>query len=299
VSPFWSAFIISLVVINVAGAAWLMHIYSKRVVTEAQAADEFETHVWDEDLVELNNPLPRWWFLLFWISTAFLVAYLIIYPGFGSFSGVSKWSQVGQYEAEVAAADAKYGAVIAKFAQLPYADIATDPDAMRLGRSLFNNNCTTCHGSDARGAKGFPNLTNADWLYGGSPAAITQSITYGRNGVMPAFGAVLGPEGTNEVLAYTLSLSRQDGVDSQLVDAGGNKFVQFCSACHLPTGTGMQALGAPNLTDDVWLHGDNADDIRDVITNGRSNQMPAQQDQLSEQKIKVLVAYVMGLSTSR
>jgi len=288
---FWSLYVIVLTAGSVLGCILMLTVFSKRHV------DEKEDHVWDEDLREYNNPLPRWWLGLFWITVVFLVVYLVVYPGMGAFDGVTGWSQQSQYDAEVAAAEERYGDIFAAFDGVPLDELADDPDAVRLGQNLFQNNCAMCHGSDARGARGFPNLTDDAWLYGGSAVTIEQSITNGRTGVMPALGAALGEDGTEQVVGYVLSLSGGEvppGVDTA---AGQQKFVQFCSACHMPTGTGNPALGAPNLTDGAWLHGGGAADITDVIMTGRVNQMPAQGDALGPGRIRALVAYVMSLGS--
>ena len=294
----WSIFIIVLVLINVVGSLWLLQRLSSPKGTSAGGAEETTGHVWDQDIVEGNNPLPRWWLGLFWITAFFLLAYLVVYPGFGNLPGISNWTQIDQYEEEVARAEERYGNVFAAFSDVPLAELAQNAEAVALGRNLFMNHCASCHGSDARGAKSFPNLTDAAWLYGSAPETVLMSISNGRNGVMPGLGAALGDEGVNEITAYTLSLSNRDGVDQSLVAAGQQKYMQFCVACHGPTGTGNQALGAPNLTDDVWLHGSSVEDIVDIIANGRINAMPAQSDLLSEQRIRTLVAYVLSLSAT-
>ncbi|MGI9329629.1 MAG: cytochrome-c oxidase, cbb3-type subunit III [Gammaproteobacteria bacterium] len=290
----WNAFVIGLVLIQVVGALWLLMSLTSNPKDEGEA--DTTGHTWDGDLKEYNNPLPRWWLYLFWLTAIWMLGYLIIYPGLGNIAGTLGWSQEGQYEQEVAAAEARYGDIFAAFSTMSIADMAAEPEAVRLGRNLYLNNCATCHGSDARGARGFPNLSDGIWQYGGDPAVIVQSITNGRIGVMPALGAALGEAGTDEVVAYVQSLSGAATVDASGVAAGQQKFVQFCSACHGVTGTGMAALGAPNLTDDTWLHGGSAEIIRDIIMNGRQNQMPAQRELLSEDRIRVLAAYVLSLN---
>jgi cytochrome c oxidase cbb3-type subunit 3 len=291
-SGFWSAFIIVLVIVQVAGALWLLATFTK-----AKSATESDTtgHVWDGDLKEWNNPLPRWWLILFWVTAIWTVVYLVIYPGMGRFEGLTGWSQTGQYDVEVAESEARYGNVYAAFAGMSLSDMASEPGAIRLGRNLYLNNCSTCHGSDARGAKGFPNLTDGSWLYGGSPEAILASIANGRIGVMPALGAAMGEAGTNAVVQYVLSLSGGSSADAETLAQGQQQYMQFCVACHGPDGKGMQALGAPNLTDGYWLHGGDAETIYDIIMSGRQNQMPAQRDLLSDDRIRVLTAYVLSL----
>jgi cytochrome c oxidase cbb3-type subunit 3 len=288
----WSLFVIAIVLINVIGAVWMLQVLSRRDPAEQQQST---THVWDKDLTELNNPLPLWWLGLYWITVIFSVAYLVIYPGFGNFSGLAGWSQARQYENEIANADEHYGNIFAAFADMPLQAMSRDAEAVKLGRNLYANYCTTCHGSDARGARGFPNLRDGAWLYGGSPEAIESTIANGRVGVMPALGPALGEQGTEEVVDYVMSLSGRGDKSSDTLAGGKQKYGQMCAACHGPTGTGIAALGAPNLTDDVWLHGGAAEDVRDVIKYGRVNEMPAQRNLLNEDRIRTLVAYVLSL----
>lgn len=290
----WSLFVIALIVINVGGALWMLQALSQRRTFEEQQTTE---HVWDEDLMELNHPLPRWWLWLYWITVIFSVIYFVIYPGFGNLPGVTGWTQTEQYATEIADADEHYGNIFAAFTDVPLEDMAKDPEAIRLGRNLYANFCTTCHGSDARGARGFPDLTDGAWLYGGSPQTIQLSITNGRTGVMPALGAALGEQGTDEVVDYVLSLSGRGEATTADLAAGQQKFSQMCSACHGMDGTGIAALGGADLTDDVWLHGSAREDIRDVIVNGRVNEMPAQRTLLNEDRIRTLVAYVVSLGS--
>jgi len=297
-SGFWSAFIIVLVVAQIVGALWLLQAFTRRPTSEGSGA-ETTGHVWDGDLREYNNPLPRWWLMLFWLTAAFAVGYLVIFPGLGSFSGLLGWSQQEQYREQLAAAEERYGDIYAAFDGMSLQAMADDPDAVRLGRNLFLNNCATCHGSDGRGARGFPNLADDSWLYGDSSQAIMQTLTNGRVGVMPALGAALGEEGLDQVVAYVRQLGRLGDVDAQKAAAGEPKYAQFCASCHGAEGKGMQALGAPNLTDDAWLHGSDEQTIRDVILNGRVNRMPAQKDLLSEDRIRTLGAYVLSLSGER
>ncbi len=290
----WNAFVIGLVLIQVLGALWLLMSLTSNPQDEGEG--DTTGHTWDGDLKEYNNPLPRWWLYLFWLTAIWMLVYLVIYPGLGNIAGSLGWSQTGQYEEEIAAADARYGDIFAAFNDMTVADMAAEPEAVRLGRNLYLNNCATCHGSDARGARGFPNLSDGIWQYGGDPAVIVQTITNGRIGVMPALGAALGEGGTDEVVAYVQSLSGAGSADPAVLAAGQQKYVQFCSACHGATGQGMAALGAPDLSDDSWLHGGSAEIIRDIIMNGRQNQMPAQRDLLSEERIRVLAAYVLSLN---
>jgi cytochrome c oxidase cbb3-type subunit 3 len=292
-SAFWSWFIIILTVGNIVGCVWLLQSQSK--LPAGVSTEDTTGHVWDDNLTEYNKPMPRWWLILFWLTAIFGAVYLILYPGLGSFGGTRGWSQVAQYERERAEAEARFGNVFRAFADIPLAELAGNADAVRLGRNLFLNNCATCHGSDGRGARSFPNLTDDAWLYGKAPETIEATITNGRIGVMPALGAALGEEGVAEVAAYVVSLSRPGEGDSAAVATGAEKFQLFCTACHGPEAKGNPAIGAPNLTDDDWLHGRTVADIRDVITNGRTNQMPAQLEILGPDRIRVLVAYLLSL----
>jgi len=292
-SDSWSVFVIVLTVVNIVAAIWLLQVYSRRKT----AGDPDTTgHVWDRDLREYNNPLPRWWLWLFWLTVLFSLAYLLIYPGLGKLAGSQGWSQTGQYDDEMQAAEERYGVLFARFATVPLPELAADPAALAAGRNIFLNNCAGCHGADARGAIGYPNLTDAAWLHGGSPEAVLQTITNGRIGVMPALGAAIGEQGVDEVVAYILSLSRTASADAAVVAAGEQKFTQFCSSCHGAGGVGNPLLGAPNLADDAWLHGGSEAQIRDVILRGRVNQMPAQSAVLSENRIRAVAAYVLSLS---
>lgn len=294
-SNFWSAFITILALGNILGC-WLLIRWTAKPRPGEATAEETTGHVWDGDLTEYNKPMPRWWLWLFYISIVFALGYLVLYPGLGKFGGLLGWSQYDAYDAQVAAAEERVAPLFDKYAATPVAQLAGDPSAMDTGRRLFANNCAVCHGSDARGATGYPNLTDNDWLYGGSPEAITQTIMHGRNGTMPGWKPVLGEDGVKQVAAYVYQLNGRSAPDAQLVAAGEKQFATTCVACHGTDAKGNQAIGAPNLTDDTWLHGSSIETIRDVIANGRMSQMPAHADLLGEQRVHVLAAYVYSLS---
>jgi cytochrome c oxidase cbb3-type subunit 3 len=259
--------------------------------------DNTTGHVWDGDLREMNNPLPRWWVGLFLITIVFSLGYLALYPGLGTHAGQLTWTSTGQYDEEVAKANQALEPMYAKFAGMPPEELAKDPQAMAIGDRLFMNNCAQCHGSDARGSKGFPNLTDADWLHGGSHAKIKETLVNGRNGLMPPMAAAVGtPEDVRNLAQYVLSLSNSPH-DSLKAALGKSKF-GTCAACHGPDGKGNQALGAPNLTDDVWLHGWGENAIVAMVTNGKVNPMPAQADKLTDAQLHVLASYVWGLSNT-
>jgi cytochrome c oxidase cbb3-type subunit 3 len=295
-SNFWNLWIIVLTLANVLGCWWLIAWTSKKKAGEAQAG-EVTGHTWDGDLAEYNNPLPRWWLWLFHITLVFGLIYFALYPALGTFKGVLGWTQQKQYEEEMAAAQEKYGPLFAKYAAQPIEQLASDPDALKIGQRLFVNYCATCHGSDAGGGPGFPNLSDDDWLYGGSPAAIKTSIIEGRGGkgLMTAWKDTLGERGVDQVTAYVLSLSGRD-VDQQLASAGKPLYESNCIACHGMDGSGNQALGAPRLNDETWLYGGSAGAVRQSIAEGRNGYMPPHGDFLGEDKAHLLAAYIYSLS---
>ena len=293
ISHFWHLYVAGLALVSIIACLLLLWFSGK---AKAMTANDNTTgHVWDGDLREMNNPLPRWWVGLFVITILFALVYLAFYPGAGSYAGKFGWSSRGQYDAEVAKANEQVAPLYARFQALPIEEVARDPQAMAIGDRLFMNNCAQCHGSDARGSKGFPNLTDADWLHGGSPEKIKETLTQGRNGMMPPMAAAVGsPEDVRNVAHYVLSLSGSPH-DSLRASLGKSKF-GACAACHGMDGKGNPALGAPNLTDDVWLHGWGENAIVAMINNGKTNQMPAQASKLTEGQIHVLASYVWGLS---
>jgi len=292
-SNFWSLFVAGITLAGIFGCALLLWITASN--KDAPTADNTTGHVWDEDLTEMNNPMPRWWMWLFVITIVFGLGYLAAYPGLGTFAGKLGWSQLSEYQAEVAKANAELEPLYARFNSMKPEEIAADSQAMAIGDRLFMNNCAQCHGSDARGSKGFPNLSDGDWLHGGAPEQIRQTIHDGRIGVMPPMAAAVGtPEDVRNLSHYVLSLSGSPH-DSLRASLGKSKFTA-CAACHGMDGKGNAALGAPNLTDDVWLHGWGEAAITAMINNGKTNQMPAQVDKLTDAQISVLTAYVWGLS---
>lgn len=252
-------------------------------------------HVWDEDLQELNNPLPRWWLNLFYITMVFGLIYLTLYPGLGSFGGLLGWTEKGQYEKEMTAAGEQFNPLYEKYLQSDIKVLAANRDARKTGERLFVNYCTTCHGSDAGGGPGFPNLRDDDWLYGGDPQTIKATIMNGRQAAMPAWGAVLGADGVANTAEYVLSLSGRSTHEAA-IKIGQEKFKQLCVACHGPEGKGNPAMGAPNLTDNVWLYGGSKKIIMETIDKGRNGRMPAHAEFLGEAKVHLLAAYVYSLS---
>jgi len=290
----WSWWIIVGTVLSLAACVWLI-VWTNRQRASDEEIKESEAHVWDEDVRELNNPLPMWWLGLFVLTVVWGIAYLVFYPGLGAFAGASGWSQEQQYADEVAAAEAKYGPIFARYSATGIPELAQDPQAMKIGASLFANYCAQCHGSGGRGGSGFPNLTDSDWQYGGSPEQIKHSIVAGRAGAMPALGAALGgAAAVTEMVRYVQTMHQGQDTNSP----AHSQFMTFCAGCHMPTGDGMPALGAPRLNDDIWLYGSSPGEIRKSIMAGRNGVMPAQGQLLGADRAHILTAYVYGLSRS-
>ena len=292
VSGFWDLYIGIVALVSIVACAVFLKSQS---VQKAPGATSTTGHTWDEDLAEYNNPLPRWWSWLFYITIVFALAYLALYPGLGSWRGTLGWSQVGQLQEELAAAEKRFGPLYEKFAAQEIEALAKNPEALAVGQKLFLNSCAQCHASDGGGSRGFPNLTDADWLWGGEPRTIQASIAEGRTGMMPPFGPALGEQGVKDVAHYVMSLSGLTH-DSLRKARGEPLFKTNCVACHGAEGKGNPLLGAANLADRTWLHGAAEVTIIETITRGRTSQMPAHKDLLSPAKIHLLSAYVYGLS---
>lgn len=290
----WNWYIVIITVVNILACLWLIKWTASKKGEDAKAGDT-TGHVWDDDLAEYSNPLPRWWLWLFYITIIFAFIYLAFYPGLGNFKGMFGWNQKGQYEDEMAAADRQFAPIFADYAKQAIPELAKNTKAMESGQRLFLNYCSTCHGSAALGAPGFPNLTDKDWLYGGEPEAIKTTILDGRVGSMPAMGAGMTPEQLDQITAYVMSLSGRSA-DAAQVEAGKAIYNQFaCMGCHGPDGTGANLPG-PNLTDKVWLYGGSPGSIRETIQKGRNGVMPAHRNFLGEEKSHLLAAYVYSLS---
>ena len=294
-TAFWAWFVAVGTAAFIIWCIWLIG-WSAKQGPANRADDDLVGHKWDGDLEEWNNPVPKWWLYLYFITIIFTVGYLIAFPGIGAFDGVLDWSQENQYEAEMEAAAAAYEPIYARFAEMDFEALAADADAQKLGASLYASYCTTCHGSDARGATGYPNLADSDWQWGNTEDAITTSIANGRNAVMTPWAQILGSdEAVDNMVRYVQSLSGLVAAD-EVPASAKTQFTTFCAACHMPTGVGNPMLGAPNLTDDTWLYGSSDEAIRTTIEKGRMGQMPAHGDMLGEERTKILAAYVYSLS---
>lgn len=290
-TSFWSLWIIVLTSITIVGLVWILFGNRKR---DAKETEQTTGHAAD-GIEEYDNPLPAWWFYMFVITIVWGIGYLIIYPGMGNYPGLIGWTQVGQYDKEVAAADEKYRAMRDRYLALPIEEIAADPAVRKMGMRMFANNCAQCHGGDARGSYGFPNLADNDWLYGGSPADIKHTLVAGRQAAMPAWGSIIGEQGITDVTAYLLSINGREAVTGK-AEAGKKVFDTYCVACHGANAEGNIAMGAPNLKNGIWLYGGSAEQIGHTLRNGRNGEMPAFGETLSEDKIHILAAYVYGLS---
>ena len=295
VNEFWNLYVVVIVAASLLACLVILVTQKSAVYTPGQVTG----HSWDENLEEYNNPLPKWWSYLFYITVFFAIGYLILYPGFGKFQGVLGWTSVGQLKAEEKKAEEVYGPIYAKFSSLDVPAVAADKQAMEMGKRLYLTYCMQCHGADAKGAKGFPNLTDADWLYGGEVDQVKATIANGRTSIgMPSFAQV-GPETIKELVAYVRSLSGLPG-DAEAIAKGKQAWdANGCAACHGADGKGMQAMGAPNLTDKVWLFGSSEATITETLTKGRNNRMPAWQEFLGDAKVHLLTAYVYSLSHNK
>lgn len=294
-TAFWHWFVAAGTLIFVVWCVWLVRWSSQQGPQNTSDA-EVVGHVWDGDLEEWNNPAPRWWLILYFLTIAWAVGYLVAYPGLGNYEGLLGWSQQGQYEEEMQLAAERYDPIYAGFAAMDFADLQNEPDAMQLGASLYASYCTTCHGSDARGAIGYPNLTDNDWLWGNSEAALISSIQNGRNAVMPVLSPALGGEsGITNMVTYVRSLSGLVEADSEALSAQP-MYMALCSSCHTADGSGNTVFGAPNLTDDIWLYGSSEQAVHESITQGRMGVMPAHGGLLGEHRSKILAAYIASLS---
>lgn len=290
-SSFWSWWIIILTSVFILLIYWLL--MANR--TGAPADPEQTTGHAADGIEEYDHPMPYWWFLMFIITIIFSIGYLIAYPGMGNFKGLLNWTQVGQWEQSVARAEERFGALRFKYLAMPVEEVAADPKARKMGQRMFANNCAQCHGADARGSRGFPNLSDGDWIWGSSPDNIKTSITNGRMAAMPAWGPMLGDDGVRNTAAYVLSLSGRD-VDAEQAAAGKEKFDMVCAACHGADGTGNPMLGAPNLANGIWLYGGDPEQVMSSIRDGRRGVMPAHADMLGEDKIHIITAYVYSLN---
>ncbi|WP_447555357.1 cytochrome-c oxidase, cbb3-type subunit III [Vreelandella sp. EE22] len=298
---FWSAWVIVLTLGTLALVVWVVMANDGRDHTPGADGESATTGFSADGIEEYDNPMPKWWFYLFVTTIVFALAYLALYPGLGNFRGVLGWSQEAQWEEEVAAAEARFGPIFAQYHRVAIPELAQDGEAMQIAERIFMNNCAMCHGVNAQGGDGFPNLTNDDWLYGGDPETLVATLTHGRRGVMPAWGH-LGEETLEDLTHYVLALS---GLEHEPARAEGGEatYSSFCVACHAPNGTGNQALGAPNLTNDTWLYqapGQSvADAVRQTLTDGRRGQMPAQAPFIGAERVHLVAAYVYSLRLDR
>ncbi len=297
-TSFWNWYVVVLTSGTILAITWL--IFATRKGQRSDTTDQTLSHVYD-GIQEFDNPLPRWWFMLFVGTIIFAVGYLVLYPGMGNWKGIlpgyeGGWTSTKQYDREMVKADEKYGPIFAKYAAMSIEDVAKDEDALKMGGRLFASHCSVCHGSDAKGAHGFPNLTDNDWIWGGEPATIKATILNGRMAAMPGWEAALGNEGVKNVTGYVRSLSGLKNPEGLDLAAGQQSYNTMCVACHGPEAKGNPLLGAPNLSDRIWLYGSSFAQVQQTIRYGRNGQMPAQADFLGNDKVHLLAAYVYSLS---
>lgn len=290
----WSYYIATIALVGVAWCIWLLFTQRRWLKSETPQVED-TGHVWDVDLREMNNPVPRWWTIMYLGLCAIALGIMVLYPALGSYPGLLGFTAAKQVVAEREEQAARIKPLFEKFSAIPVQELAKNPEAHAVGKRLFLNNCAQCHGSDAKGSPNFPNLTDSDWLYGGTPEIIVKTITDGRHGVMAPLGAIVSAAQANEIANYVRSLSGLAS-DPTLLRAGEAGFKKVCFACHGMDAKGNQALGAPNLTDNVWLGSSSKDTIINTILHGRQGVMPAQKHNLSEDQIRMLAAYVWGLS---
>lgn len=296
----WSWYVIAIVVLNLIGCTWLLWWTSRR--RPGEAPPEQTGHVWDGNLTEFNKPLPKWWINLFYITIVFSLGYLAWYPGLGNFAGSSGWSSGGEHDADKAARDTRLAATYQPFEARPVQALMQDAKALQLGKSVFANHCAACHGSTAQGAQGYPNLTDASWQWGGEPDTVLATVLHGRQAAMPSWSATLtamgGPGAVEDVAAYVLSMSGRtpNTAPAGQVQKGQALYAGICAACHGPDGKGNAAVGAPDLTDEVWLYGNDAAAIQTAIVQGRNGVMPAHLPLIGETRTRLAVAYVLSLS---
>jgi cytochrome c oxidase cbb3-type subunit 3 len=295
----WTLYIIALVVLNIGGYVWLLWWTARRRPGDPKPEDT--SHVWDGDITEYNKPLPKWWINLFYLTIVFAIGYLFWFGGLGRIPGYSSWTSAGEHAESKAIEDAKLEQTFKPFAGRAIDQLAKDPKAVALGRSIFSNTCATCHGSTGQGAVGYPNLTDDIWHWGGTPERILETVLDGREGMMPEWGTVLtgmgGPDAVDYVIAYVRTLSAPETLQNNYMAARGQKlFEGVCAACHGVDGKGNQDLGAPDLTDKYWLYGSSRESLYQTIAHGRHGSMPAHRELLGETRARLAAAYVWSLS---
>ncbi len=301
-TTFWSWYISLLTIFTLVALTWLL--FATRKGESKGTTDQTMGHAFD-GIEEYDNPLPKWWFMLFLATLVFSAGYLVMYPGLGNWKGLfpgyaDGWTQEAQWQREVNKAEQQYGPIFARYSAMSIEEVAKDPQALKMGGRLFATYCSICHGSDAKGALGFPNLTDSNWRWGGEPETIKATILHGRMAAMPAWGEVLGEEGVKNVAAYVrqdlAGLKLPEGTKADL-EAGKNLFASTCVACHGAEGKGTAAMGAPDLTHPAgWIYGSSLAQLQQTIRYGRNGQMPAQQEYLGQDKVHVLAAYIYSLS---
>ncbi len=284
-SDFWSGWIVVLTIAGTIGLGWLI----VGVYFSGDDHGDEATPVWDETLTEGSNPAPMWWFWMIFVSLIFSVVYLMLYPGLGSYQGTLQWSQGGEYEEKADRFEAAFADERARLSAMSLQDLQQHPKAMASARRIFDQHCSACHGPDAAGqASMFPDLTDDVWQWGGDSVQIERSIRQGRQAVMVGWASILGDPGVEQMADY-VRLLQSDSVSGH---PSHSSFTQYCAACHGANGAGMAVLGGPNLTDSVWLYGDDDQALLQTIAEGRSGTMPAFQERLDDTQVLLLVAWI-------
>ncbi len=288
-STLWSLFVIVGTLGSLGWALWLL------LSNLSNPTAKFETTGHDFDgIQEYDNPLPLWWVGLFVATIVFAIGYLVYYPGLGNFPGLGHWTSHEQWQRDVDAQRAEFAPLYQRLAAMSEAELHDNKQAQQIGRRLFLNNCSSCHGASARGGFGFPNLTDDEWQWGGDFDTIKTTIRGGRVAAMPAWGPALGDAGVADMTQYVLSLSGAPH-DQAAADRAAPQFQTMCVACHGAEGRGNPLFGAPDLTNDVWMYGRDADSIAFTLRNGRNGQMPAFGAVLGDDRVDIVAAYVSGL----
>lgn len=300
-SEFWSGWITVLTIVTLVLLFWILFA-TRRMKSPTE--DNNTGHEFD-GIVEEDNPLPQWWLIMFVVTLIFGIGYLVVYPGMGNYAGALGWTSAKQHDAEAEVIAARFAKAAGEFSALSFEELMLDENANKAGGRLYANNCSVCHGGNAGGAIGFPNLSNASWQWGGSADKVVHSIAYGRRAAMPAWSAVMDDRQI-DILADYIAVEAQREFSSAAEKAKASKseisrqgkqlYATYCVACHGRKMEGNPMLGAPSLVDDEWVYGASLESVKESIVSGRNGVMPAHQDLLSKEKIRLIAAYVLSLS---
>ena len=295
-SDFWGAWVLLLTLACLALIIFVL--FSTWKIQRKESTEETVGHEFD-GITEYDNPMPMWWIGLFLATLIFSAVYLVLYPGIwpSQFGGILNWTSTGELKADQEKHARQFQPLFSQYAAKSIEELQGNPKALAMGKRIFLNNCALCHGSDAGGTFGFPNLTDKDALWGNTAHDIETTVLEGRNGQMMAWGPVLGEKGVRDVASYVRSLSGLKVKASEAELAAGQKtFDTTCSVCHGQDAKGNKLFGAPNLTDNTWLYGSNQTQVEYTIRKGRNGVMPAWKAILGKEKVHLVSAYVYSLS---